>query len=145
MVTAHPFVMLYLAMRSLGKRYGYPTHFHGSYRKPRMRIVEHFAHELAHGVVLSGFPMSPRAIASEIHVMDDCYLQDRTELTAQRVEVAAMRRLGFRISIRRLARDALWSGGDPPRILLTSPLDGSEVSLVDRFVQIVRDELNRCV
>ena len=94
-------------------------------------VIEGIAHELAHQLEAG------RNFDRQIRDADDEEANKR-EMRTLRIEVAALRRLGKKISLSRLWLDANWRLGEIPDLVYSRrPLSYREARCVDAFVQIV--------
>lgn len=103
----------------------------------RLDVIEAIAHELAHALCLGGV-QSTDEFQKKIRRMSDV-TADRHELTALRIEVAALKRLGVRMDGRRLCTIASFRYETPPLARMQDPLTVAEQGLVGWFVSIVRE------
>lgn len=101
----------------------------------RLGDIEAIAHELAHTLDLgSEFEVSIRR-------MGDVEANEH-EAATLRIELAALARLGVRLSARRLWVTANFRDIGRPRLVdLRSPLDDHEQHCVAQFVEMVRQEV----
>lgn len=102
----------------------------------RRRTIESIAHELAHALCF-GQVMSTSTFEKKIRQMPNA-LADQHELTALRVEVAALRQLGVPVDGRRLCKLANFCDVPPPLARMQDPLTVAEQALVGWFVTLVQ-------
>ena len=95
--------------------------------------IEGIAHELAHQLD-HGRNFEHRLARRGV---TDAQANDR-EASTLRIEVAALARLGVKVSLRSLWRDAGWRGARPE---LARRLDARERKCVRAFVRIVREAM----
>lgn len=103
----------------------------------RRNHIESVAHELAHAICI-GRIMSSDELGRRIENMSDARA-DAHELTALRVEVAALRRLGVRVDIVHLPALEAFRGDRPTAAEFRAPLTVAEQAAVGWFLSIVRD------
>lgn len=102
----------------------------GDYK--RLHIIEGCAHELAHALDLGpDFEMVLDSMTDKV--------ANQHEAAALRIEVAALAKLGIRLSMRRLWASAKWYDEEaiPPLPQLHRPLNQHEDYCVKRFVALV--------
>ncbi len=126
---------VYLAMCAIADDRGLagePTTHQG-----KLAVVEGIAHELAHTLEAG------RKFEQRLHRASDSEA-NRHEASALRIEVAALARLGVRVSLPRLWRDANWrQGAVPARTAARRARSQREQACVRAFLRIVRRAIRR--
>jgi beta-xylosidase len=129
---------VYCAMAHLSETHDLDASYSAFTGDPRrLDVIEAIAHELAHALCLGGV-QSTDEFQRKIRRLSNVSA-DQHELTALRVEVAALRQLGVRVDGRRLCAIASFRNETPTLARMQDPLTVAEQGLVGWFVSIVRE------